>query len=714
VASFANVTTAQTTHHLVGPAPHRTLQLLVGNSILQEGHTVELRNIDDDSLERSFTQRHLTFTGTGTIAPSDTWISSRFYSNTTTSGTPAPNNNAVTLNSSFFEFANFTNSVLYSHDVNINGNGTNVFTNNRAAGLSGGGTSGGAIYVTGTATLDTGTNIFTGNSANSGGGAISGGTTTLTNGTNEFTGNSANYGGAINGTTNIGTSGTNAQYGGTNTFTSNRANSNYGGAINGSTTIHSGVNEFKDNRAASYGGAISGTTVINGGKNTFTENLVTTSGYYGGAIFGATTINNGENTFTGNRVGGNGYGYGGAIYSNGSNITISGGTNTFTDNRAGSTTNISHGGGAIYGSGSTTSITGGTNVFTGNSTSSHGGAIYGSGTTTSISGGTNTFTDNTARGRGGAIYTTGTSTTLRAMNRENREDDGDIIFSGNRDRVATDGTGGTANALHVAYNTGTNAVTLNLAAQAGRSITFYDPVTSADNSNLRININSGVADTGNVVFDGSLYKDMDALNRHSAVTGQTSVNYGSLILNGGVTYGASNALGFTLNDDAKLVTDNSVNRIHGDRITFYGDVEIAKGGTLELIANTANANSVRFYNTMTTGLGMNSYGSLAVTGNLTFYEDSMLSLYWDDDLDSLYDGWKQEYSFFDVGGNMSGLANLALDMSDFDAYEGFSYTWNNSIGMLTLTYNSEVPEPATLAIIGLGLAGLGWARRRRR
>jgi len=181
-----------------------------------------------------------------------------------------------------------------------------------------------------------------------------------------------------------------------------------------------------------------------------------------------------------------------------------------------------------------------------------------------------------------------------------------------------------------------------------------------------------------------------------------------MAFSGTTTYGSSTASSFVLNGPATLATDATTNKIQAATSIFlYGDVDIAKGGTLALEAS----NPVRLYGTMTTGLGMDSYGSMAVTNNLTFYEDSVLSLYWDDNLASLYDGWSKEYNIFDVGGSIRD-DGLILDMSAFDAYEGFSYVWNSNIGVLSLSYSSEVPEPATLAILGLGLAGLGLAKRR--
>ncbi|MGL4942403.1 MAG: hypothetical protein ACRC46_04345 [Thermoguttaceae bacterium] len=321
---------------------------------------------------------------------------------------------------------------------------------------------------------------------------------------------------------------------------------NYGGVMYAAktATIVGGTNNFTSNKANAGGAMYAGGDMsINGGTNTFTSNNAAT-GNGGGAIYsgGAVTIapasgDTATNVFTDNNANKSG----GAIYAVGG-VQLANSTNTFSGNQSGEY------GGAIYADGSV-SVSSGTNTFTGNM-AKNGGAIALSptvpGNGIEISGGTNRFLGNEASEYGGAIYADHGNVTLAA-------DVADMIFKGNRDR--TDFADNKANAIHM--NNADNVSWLLLSAKAGHKIEFFDPITSnSTNPNLTININAAATDTGAVVFDGSYWKSKNSTNAADFTTtlyGTNTVSHGSVAVKNGVIFDLSASTSLLgIADDAKF------------------------------------------------------------------------------------------------------------------------------------------------------------------
>ncbi|MGL6226344.1 MAG: PEP-CTERM sorting domain-containing protein [Thermoguttaceae bacterium] len=638
-------------------------------------------------------------------------------------------------------------------NIQISG-GTNTFDGNSSYLWFGWGNGGALDAKQGSVVISDGNNTFTNNLAGNCGGAISAAKFSLEGGVNVFDSNNGWRGGAAYGSV------TTTLSGGTNTFTNNEARDNGGAIYGGYTSLEGGTNYFSGNRA-SLGGAIKSwsTLSISGGTNTFHgnqalwETLLNGEVPQGGAIFAAVvTLEGGTNDFYINYAG-----FGGGAIGASLGVGISGGENTFGWNGA------NQYGGAIYSG--VIQIDGGKNHFEGNAASVYGGALKAY-DTVNINGGENTFVDNVANDKGGAIYAEeavnisgGTNTfegnsaeqggaiyapnvTIRA---KAGDGNGDVTFKNNSD-------GRTANAVYVSQGTDNNPSTLNIAAEEGRSVNFYDPIKTASaqavpndfpnnlvrlgNFNsvqryeLIVKINEEATDMGTVVFDGSLYSHSD--DRTSVIGGDTYVGHGTFALKGAVTY--QNEGYFLLDETATLSTDGFVNTIIANGLPnsslterypafkaghiLAGTVDFTDvGGTLNLIGDTALAGTVN----MT--LGQFGSGLFHVEGDL-FIRNSVLNLTLADDGFDWNQDWMQSWDVMSASGgvyetDIYGAAILGWDTLlvnfnyDSTLYKGlFVTTFEN--GVFSAVYTAEVPEPGTLLLLGIAAIAVPFARRRRK
>ena len=301
------------------------------------------------------------------------------------------------------------------------------------------------------------------------------------------------------------------------------------------------------------------------------------------------------------------------------------------------------------------------------------------------------------------------------------------VYSNNDDVTTANvyGSGSVINGYNEGYNEGTGSIGTANVYDSGTVIngltggTGYITMANVYGGNVRngflgsLSGGTGYITTANI-YGGNVYNS-DSFGT-SAFIG-TALLDGGTVVNAGQIANLTYASGIYECQDGSIGTltlaGNSANNTTG-RSRHWGNIEnlqFADDGsgilTIRENADFVFANPIRpiyfFSNPIHADSVDLTYGNIAIDLTGSISEGAGFSL-----LDLFKDFFYTDTA--DVFGTLSSLSIGEQQFFDVGTDWTFTYVdgaWTGSVG-------SSVPEPATLALVALGLAGLGLARRRRK
>ncbi|MCL2646486.1 MAG: PEP-CTERM sorting domain-containing protein [Phycisphaerales bacterium] len=316
----------------------------------------------------------------------------------------------------------------------------------------------------------------------------------------------------------------------------------------------------------------------------------------------------------------------------------------------------------------------------------------------------------------------------------------------NRGTIVATGNGGIGVWFHASATQFDNYGTINVGTQndaicIDSGLDAYGNPLAVPISVGAINLMDGTKITGNITTKNmttgtiplTFGKAADATG--FAPSGASSDPGSSMYVHGNIagrfnlqTFGGTTTINGNINALAGSVGFNSTLALTGDRFDFTSSVlSIANGGILQI--GSSDITSAVTGNGLTLAAGseidfsfgpegfstlfIDSTPSLTGSGNIIlklvdFTDFSGFSSFFGDDINN--------FPLFTWNSLTDYSTRITLDPSSWDALNAAGVTWTDSSGGLVLNFSNvtfaQVPEPASLAILGLGVAAMMVRRRK--